>query len=171
VPGAARHGPEEAVDGLVEHVWFLQVGGVTGAGQDGQAGGGDRPLEHERGFQAAVVLVAHHDQDRDPHLGQLVGQPVQGRARGLDAAHGQRAAQVRVPGQRVGELRPAARVLVLELDPSRADRVPLGDLGRALGGERPGGQHGLGPEGVGALGLGAVPGPGDHRRQDPVRVA
>jgi hypothetical protein len=35
-----------------------------------------------------------------------------------------------MPGQRFGELGPAARVLVLELNPGPPDRVPLGDLSR-----------------------------------------
>ena len=141
-----------------------------GARQDGQAGGGDGPLEHQGGLQAALVLVADQHQDRNAHLGQLVAERVQGGPSGLDAAHGQGAAQRGMTGQRCGELGPAARVLVLELDPGRPDRVPFGDLRRALGRERGRGEHGLGAEGVGALGLGAVAGAGDHRRADPVRV-
>ena len=169
-PGAAGDAREKHVDGTVEDVGFFQVGGVAGARQDGQAGGGDGPLEHQRGLQAALVLVADQHQDRNAHLGQLVAERVQGRPGGLDAAHGQGAAQRGMTGQRRGELGPAARVLVLELDPGRPDRVPFGDLRRALGRERGRGEHGLGAEGVGALGLGAVAGAGDHRRADPLRV-
>ena len=83
------------------------------------------------------------------HPGQLVAQrrTATGRA-GLHAAHGQRGAQRGMPGQRRGELRPAARVLVLELHPGRADRVPLGHLRRALGLERGRGGLALGAERV-----------------------
>ncbi len=83
-----------------------QVGGVASARQDGQAGGGDGALEHQRGFLFWSWTLAG----------------------------------------------------------------PFGHLRGALGRERGRGQHGLGAEGLGALGLGAVAGPGDHRRDDPLRV-
>ena len=59
---------------------------MAGARQDGQAGGGDGALEHQRGLQAALVLVAHQDQDRDAHPGQFVGERVQRGPGGLEAA-------------------------------------------------------------------------------------
>ncbi len=143
---------------------------MAGARQDDQAGRGDGALEHQRGLVAPLVFVADQQQDRDRHLGELAGQREQGRPGRLHAAHGQGGAQGVVPGERRGELGPAARVLVLELDPGRADRVALGHLGRALGLERVRNGLRLGAERVGALGFRAVSGPGDHRRAEPVRV-
>jgi hypothetical protein len=73
--------------------------------------------------------------------------------------------------QRVGELLPAAGVLVLELDACGALGVALGHLGRALGAERLGHHVRLGAERLLALGLRAVAAARDHQRTYPVRVA
>jgi hypothetical protein len=75
-----------------------------------------------------------------------------------------------VPGQRGGELGPAERVLVLELDPGRAGRVPLGDRGRAAGFERGRDGLGFGPERGLPVRRRPVACAGRHRGQHPVRV-
>src|SRR2546430_6894484 len=43
----------------VEHVRFLEVGGVAGPGEDGQARGGDGALEHKCRFQASLRSEEH----------------------------------------------------------------------------------------------------------------
>src|ERR671934_1050115 len=60
-PAAGVYGGQEVLDQLVEQRRLLQVAGVAGAGQHHQRGRRDRALQHQRGVQAALVLIAGDD--------------------------------------------------------------------------------------------------------------
>ena len=106
-------------------------------GEDAEAAGRDHALEEEAGLQAVVVLVADDDQGRQGERPQLGFQSPEGRTPRLDPAHGQRRAAVRVGGEALRELAPAARVLVLELHAARTIRVYRHEGPRAVRLEAP----------------------------------
>lgn len=84
---APRQGGQEPVDGVVNTSGSSKLAVWPGAGHDDQARGRDGALEHPRGLQASLILVA--GQDRSAFLGQLVGERVHGRAGELADAAGQ----------------------------------------------------------------------------------
>jgi hypothetical protein len=79
-----------------------------------------------------IVLVADHDQRRHLHLLEPVFEIVERRSARLYAAHGVGRAAIGMGSEAIGELLPAMRVLVLELNPTCAQRIDLREFPGAL---------------------------------------
>ena len=63
-PAAGFNLMKKIVEKLIEKRGLLKIDGVAGARQDDQRRSWDRALEHQRGLEAGLVLVAGHQQDR-----------------------------------------------------------------------------------------------------------
>src|SRR5260370_39426110 len=83
-------------------------------------------------MQAVIVLVADYHQRRHVHRLEPVCEIVERRSARLYAAHGVGRPAIGMGGEAIGELLPTARVLVLELDAARAERVHLREFLRTL---------------------------------------
>src|SRR5699024_10324351 len=117
----------------VECSWLFKVQGMTSLGQDGKTTGRDGLLQEDTGCKAVVVFVTHHDQRGNGQGTQIFLQIVERRAAHLDAAHGKCGTYVRVGRQAISKLAPSAWILVLELHPTRAQRINFGKLPGTLG--------------------------------------
>src|SRR4029079_18537032 len=93
-----------------------------------QRRGRDVLLHENTRLETGPVLVAGHDQCWNGDGLHLVHQVEQRWPPLLHAAHGERRAFRRMLGELIGELAPAARILVLMLHAGRAQRIALGRL-------------------------------------------
>ena len=79
---------QKIADHGVEQIGLLQVHDVAGLRKHDQAGGGKRVFEEQARLDAALVLVADHDQRRGREFADAVFEIVERRPRALKAARG-----------------------------------------------------------------------------------
>jgi hypothetical protein len=170
MPCPALHRSDELGNRVVERLRVLEIEGVASPWQDDQPRGRYRPLQHERGLERAIILVAGDDQDRRPHHAELIRELVQGLTFGLHSAHRQRRAFRVVACERGGKVRPCLRVLVLQLHARRPDGIPSGDGLRSLRLKCICDCVAVCAKRLATLRLGAIPDAGDDSRAHPVRM-
>ena len=76
-PAATLDGAQEVFDLCIEGQRLFQIDGVAGVGADPETRVGKRGLEHQVGFEAADILVAHGEQHRNRHFRELIAQIMQ----------------------------------------------------------------------------------------------
>src|SRR5207247_1462623 len=129
---ASVHGLEEIRQVPVERGGILEIDGVAGVRHHPQSRRRNAALHQQARLEGGPILVAGHDERGHAHRPHLVGQIVERGSRLLHAPQGERRALRRVFRELIGELTPAARVLVLELHARRPERIALGGLCHAF---------------------------------------
>ena len=76
-PAATLDGAQEVFDLCIELCWLFQIDRVAGIGADPQTRAGKSRFEHQVGFQAADILVAHGEQYRNCHFQKLIAKIMQ----------------------------------------------------------------------------------------------
>ena len=168
-PGLDR--AEEGVEGPIEQLGLLQIDGVAGPGNDGQAGRGQQPLQIQAGVDADMILVAGQDQGRHFHPSQWRGQIGEQRPAGDGAPQGLQRAVGGTHGETLLKRRIGGRVLVTEPPAVVGQAVVLGNPSPAPGLDVGDELLDLGFES--RLGAGGVPGTGtaDGQRTRHLRMA
>ncbi len=76
-PAATLDSAQEIFDLGIEYCRLFQIDGVAAIRADPQTRVGKSRFEHQVGFEAADILVAHGEQYRNGHLRKLIAQIMQ----------------------------------------------------------------------------------------------